>query len=369
MAPRHGGSGGSGGGSSSSGSSSSCYNSDGELYPCSVPFYDMYGDIQGPLYSDTDLRGQLITYACWIVIISLTLAVSFKPGTRVLQLAMLSFIASFAFLCARYTLLITESEVPVAFRYESSVVVLMWRIGTVALLASTLPSLKGKVSKIYVWIGLAAYAGLSITFVVYDFLISSVAVKGFKSSPLDYGWKITDRDFGLTLTQAMLDALEENAQYYGDSGWVVDFDNEFVHDKLYDVYDGLFHQQRMEQARIGVAADIVALLLVVSLILIAIAARSGRTEYVTSKVSNWHQHISHSLLTRIVEMAYHCQHRLTTYRCTPRNYIYSLRPSKLECACRSGKGHQNQKSVHNRLLRPIIQRGRLWPHLCKIQRH
>jgi hypothetical protein len=283
MAPRRGG----GGGGSSSGSSS-CDNFNDELYPCTVPFYDMYGDIEGPLYSDSDLHGQLISYACWIVIILVTLVLSLKPGTRFLQLALLSFISSFAFLCARYALLLTVSEVPTAFRYESSVVVLMWQIGMVALLASTLPSpIRGKASKIYIWFGLAVYTAVSITFVVYDFLISSIAVKEFKSSPSRYGWKITDRDFGLALTQAMLDALEDNAQFYGDSGWVVGYDNGFVQEKLYDVNNGLFHQERAQQVRIGFAMDIIALVFVLSMIFIAIAVRSKGTEPVTGKVSNW----------------------------------------------------------------------------------
>jgi hypothetical protein len=294
----------------------------------------MYGDITGPLYSDTDIYGQLISYACWTVIIFVTLVMSLNSDTRLLQLAILSFISSFAFLCTRYALLLTGTDVPVAFRYESSVVVLMWRIGMVALLASTLPLLKGKASKIYIWIGLAVYAALNITFVIYDFIISSIAVKGFKSSPSRYGWKITDRDFGLTLTQAMLNVLEGNAKYYGDSGWMVGYDNGFVHDKLYDVNDGLFHQERSQQARIGVAVDIVALVIVVSMIFIAIAVRLKGAEPVIGKVSKWHQHVSYSPLTKVVEMAYRCQHRLTTYSCTPRDHIYSLCPSKLECACR-----------------------------------
>jgi hypothetical protein len=301
MAPRRGGSSseGNGGGSGSSGSSS-CYSS------CSITFFRQYGDITGSLYSNTDLYGQIIPYACWIAILLVALVVSLKPCPRLLQLAMFSFICSFAFLCTRYALLLTESDVPIAFRYESSVAVLMWQIGTVALLNSTLPLPKGKATKIYVWIGSAVYAALSITFVVYDFVISSIAVKGYESSPLNYGWKLTDRDFGLTLTQAMLDVLEYNARYYGDSGSMEGYDNRFVHDKLYDVNKGLFHRERLQQTRIGVALDIVALILVVSMIIIAIMVRSKGVEPVTTKVSNWHRQVSYGPLTKSEEMAYRC---------------------------------------------------------------
>lgn len=274
MAPRQGGN----GGNSNTGSSgsSTCYNSNRDLYPCSVKFYYNYGDIDGPIYLKIDLYGQLTSYACWILIISVALIMPLKPGDRLLQMAMLSFLTSFAFLCARYTLLLTGSEVPIAYRFESSVVVLMWRLGMIALLASNLPSPTGKACRIYVGAGLAVYATLSIAFVVFDFIVSSIAVEGFKTSPSDYGWKITDRDIGLTLTRAMLNILQDNSRYYGDTGWVVGYDNDFVHDKMYDVYNGLFHQERGQQARIGVAADIVALVLVLSMFFIAVAVYSGK---------------------------------------------------------------------------------------------
>jgi hypothetical protein len=199
---------------------------------------------------------------------------SLKRGTWFLHLEMLSFVVSFAFLCAIYALLLIKSELPIMFRYESSVDVLMRQTDMVAPLAPTLPSPKGKVLSTYVWYGLAIYASHSTTFVAYNFIISSIAVEGFKSLPSDYGRKITDQDFGLTLTQAILCVLEDNAQYYGDFGWVVGYDNEFVHDKLYDVNDGLFRQERAQHASFGVAMDISALILVVSMMLIAIVGRS-----------------------------------------------------------------------------------------------
>jgi hypothetical protein len=288
MAPRRSGSGGNS--NTSSSGPSTCYNSNGDRYPCSVEFYYNYGDIDGPLYSNTDLRGQLISYACWVLITFVVLIMSLKPGARLLQMAMLSFLTSFAFLCARYALLLTASEVPIAYRFESSVVVLMWRLGMIALLTSTLPSPTGKACKIYVGTGLVVYATLSIVFVVFDFIISSIAVEGFKTSPLDYGWKITDRDFGLTLTQAMLNVLQDNSRYYGDTGYYVGYDNDFVQDKMYDVYDGVFHQERGQQARIGVAADILALVLVVSMFFIAVAVYSGQKEPARGNVRNEHQH-------------------------------------------------------------------------------
>jgi hypothetical protein len=175
------------------------------------------------------------------------LPIARRKRAWLLQAAMFSFLIAFALHYTRYGLLLTGAEIFPAYWYESSVIVLFSKIGTIALFAAALPSSTGKLFRLVLWVGLVVYSALAIAYVVLDFLISSTAVREFEADA-SYGWKLTDRDFGVTLTQAMIDRLQEMS-----------------HD---DVMSGAFHGQRTTQIRVGIAADYVAALLAIYLLVV-----------------------------------------------------------------------------------------------------
>jgi hypothetical protein len=206
----------------------------------------MYGHGNGPFYSDREIYGQLILYCIWTLVLIFSFYKAMKHGARFLQLAIACFGSCFTFLCVRLGLLIGQSDVPIEYRVESSIVVLLWRLGIVFLFAAFFQSDIGKRVRIGFWLGLAIYATLDIAYVVLDFVISSKAVETRKSSGWITGWQLADRDFGLTLTHAMMAELQA---YKGREN--------FLEWKLYDVLGGTWHRERGAQIKVGVAADFV----------------------------------------------------------------------------------------------------------------
>jgi hypothetical protein len=245
--------------------------------PSSDSFSQMYGATLS-LYSQPELYGQIVVYGIWALVMLLQLPMARRTRAHLLQGAMFSFLIVFALHCTRYGLLLTGSEIFPAYRYESSVIVLFSKVGLVALFAAALPSPSEKLPRIVLWVGLVLYAPLGITYVVYDFLISFNAVQEFKADD-SYGWKLTDRDFGLTLTQAMLDRLDDMS--YEDGFW--------IQEKMYDVVFGAFHAMRTTQIKIGVAADYVAALLALYVLIVAvlILAHTRLKGTVEGAVSIW----------------------------------------------------------------------------------
>jgi hypothetical protein len=187
------------------------------------------------------------------------LPIARRKRAWLLQAAMFSFLIAFALHCTRYGLLLTGAEIFPAYWYESSVIVLFSKIGTVALFAAALPSSTDKLFRLVLWVGLVVYSALAIAYVVLDFLISSTAVREFEADA-SYGWKLTDRDFGVTLTQAMIDRLQEMSHDSETGFW--------LQEKTYDVMSGAFHGQRTTQIRVGIAADYVAALLAIYLLVV-----------------------------------------------------------------------------------------------------
>jgi hypothetical protein len=258
MAPRRGGSGGSGGGSSDDGPDF-CYNDGGGYYSCHDGLFYMYGDFYGSLYSNSELYSQLILYAIWSLLLICLLWMSFKNGARILQVAMMSLLISLAFLCTRLGLLIAQSDVPIAYRYESSIVVLTWHVALILLLAAVISTVPGKIWKIGLWVGFGVLASLNVAYIILDFIISSRAVEAYKYLRK---WTLTDRDFGLTLTRSMLQELDTSTTIHSDN-------YSFLYEKLYDAERGEYEYERAAQIKIGVTIDFLALFLVCTILLSA----------------------------------------------------------------------------------------------------
>jgi hypothetical protein len=221
----------------------------------------MYGHWNGPFYSDREIYGQLTLYCIWTLVLIFPFYKSVKHGARFLQLAIACFGSCFTFLCVRLGLLIGQSDVPIEYRYESSIVVLLWRLGMVFLLAAVFQPDTGKLVRIGFWLGLAIYGTLDIAYVVLDFVISSKAVETRKSGASITGWQLADRDFGLTLTHSMMAELE-----------AYESRENFIEWKLYDTLGGTWHRERGVQIKVGVAADFVAFALVGALFIVGALA-------------------------------------------------------------------------------------------------
>lgn len=238
--------GGRGGGSNGSGSSSStCRYGDN---PCHFTITELYGHSYVSLYSNSELYGQLVVYIIWALVLILLLLLTMKPAlkARMLQGAISLFLASFIFLCVRFGLLIGENDIPVGYRYETSVVVLLQRLGAVFLFAAVFAALHTKKLFGFIfWPLLAMYAILSIAYLSLDFVVSAAALRAYKEEGI---WLVGDRDFGVTLTTSQVEELKTAANGSGLSPY-------YIARKMFSVGDGAYFRDRGNQVKIGVAMD------------------------------------------------------------------------------------------------------------------
>ncbi|KAF2105923.1 hypothetical protein BDV96DRAFT_655197 [Lophiotrema nucula] len=250
MAPKRGGGGGGGNGEGSGGSTTCPADAD---YPCTSEMYEMYGDV----YTNTEQYGQVVLYSIWCLALILLFLRSWTLRKQVLWLkvAIVLFFISWVFVCVRFGLIIAQSNVPIGYRFESSVAQILWRLGMVALFAGCFPPDTGKWQGIFFRFGVMAYLCLSITYTVYDFIISSKALSYFKD---DWNWWISDRDFGLTLNEKEIQRLTMRDEKYIYSPFYIW--NFFV-SSLSDEDNYIVNRGR--QIKFGVAADFIALFLAV----------------------------------------------------------------------------------------------------------
>lgn len=241
--------GGSGGGGSSG--SSVCKFGDA---PCHFTITELYGHVYTSLFSKGELYGQLIVYIIWSLVLIGLLYTSLRTKARLFQAAVTLFLANFIFLCVRFGLLLGEIDVPVGYRYEISIVVLLQRLGAIFLFAAVFAALRPKkVSGILGWPLILIYAALSIAYLILDFLVSADAMETYKEEGV---WSIGDHDFGLTMTPNQITGLKTTA-LGGDDG----LSPFYIKRRVYDGDDELFTNHRSIQIKIGVAMDFVAIFL------------------------------------------------------------------------------------------------------------
>jgi len=248
MAPRRGG-GGSGGGGGSSSSSSSCDD-------CTFTISTLYGHRYTALYSNADLYGQLVMYVIWSLALLYLLLRSRRTKGAALQAAIFFLLCACALLCVQFGLLTNEVDVPNAFRYVPSVVILLQRLAMPLLFLAVFAQLQaGKLSKILFYPALATYAILNVAYLILDFLVSRDAMLGFNDAPSNL-WRLGDRDFGVTLTPHMVTELKLASG--GDSG----LSPYHIESRMVDfLADDDWESHRRIQIKIGVAADFLALAL------------------------------------------------------------------------------------------------------------
>lgn len=214
----------------------------------------MYGSRSESYYTQAELYGQIVLFVIWSIAFVILFTQTLKPKARWLQAAIVSFFISFAFLCARYGVLIAEADVPIGYRFESSIVVMMQRLGIIFLFAGVFWPEAGKISRFAFWPVLGIYAILNITYLILDFLISSQAIQSFKYQ--NWEWRLSDRDVGLTFTPSALEELTMNG--------ATTLSPYYVERRMYNIAsDDDFQNKRSIQIKIGVAADFLALALAV----------------------------------------------------------------------------------------------------------
>lgn len=177
---------------------------------------------------------------------------------------------SFVFLAVRYAIISSGSDVLIGYRFESSVVVLLQRLGLPLIffalyrLATSTDVRKGRVTTLlqvlYILL-LVAYTVLNIGYIITDFLVSASALNSFED---EWTWRLGDRDFGLTMNKDMIEALKWNGLGTG-------FAPGFVRGKMYDFDGEAYLDQRIVQVKLGLAADAVAVVLALMLFAFAVS--------------------------------------------------------------------------------------------------
>lgn len=271
MAPRRGGGGGSGGGSFSS---DECDTD----WPCTSELEFMYGNRFVSYFTNGELYGQIVMAGIWIIALGVLLVLPRKSrGAVFLYLCQVFFIISFILVAVRYGLILGENNVPIAYRYESSVVVLLQRLAMVFLFAGVHQATQpGLLSKIGYGVGIGVYAILNVVYIIFDFLVSHNGLEFFKDEEV---WRVSDRDFTLTMDNSNINLVKTAAAGSGLSPGA-------IADRFYDEGDTWtdFLKQRDTQVKIGVAADTIAFVLALSFIPLILMTFLRRRKDGSSKV-------------------------------------------------------------------------------------
>lgn len=251
MAPRRGGS---GGGGSSGGSSSSC-SSD---YPCTSELNFIYGHRPNSLWNNDELYGQLVASIIWGIAFVILLALKRPRKKWYLLSSLVLFFAAFAFLSVRYGIIVGGNNVPIAYRYEHSIVVLLERLAMpLLLLAVHTETAPGLLSKAVFRIAAAIYMAVNVAYAAYDFLVSADALENFKNE--GWVWRLGDRDFILTMTDSMITELKTGSTGTGLSPG-------YVRSRIFDILGtDNYMDHRDTQVKVGLAADAFAFVLVLLL--------------------------------------------------------------------------------------------------------
>lgn len=250
----------------------------------------LYGNRGTSLYSEAEMYGQLVVYIIWALILVGLLVKSWKSKTRMwlLQSAMFSFVCALAFLCARFGTMVADTSVPIGYRFESAIVDMTWTAGLVLLFATLIHYTKAwKPLRLGFWAVWLIFAALSIAYVVLSFVLAGYGLNHFKE---DWRWHISDRDFAQTLSKAAIDRLKRN----GSIGLVFSY----IQSLVWDIIDDGYAHSRDIQIKLGLAADIIAFLLALALIVPAAFAWLKKSHGLKSTVS--------AVANTIIKIYAHC---------------------------------------------------------------
>lgn len=239
----------------------------------------MYGNRDTSLFSTAEVQGQLALACLWALSLLILLVLSLttrstttspnntaaaKAARITLHLSLFLLFVAHVLLAVRFGLIIAESDVPVAYRFESSVVVLAWRLGLTALFIAAgglLGLQKSRVVstaiKAVYWGCAIVYGVLSVAYVALDFVVSADGLEGFKDG---WVWLLGDRDFSLLMNADMVTKVKTGTTGSGLAGG-------YVFDRMWDMDEGAVYQKSRDgQVKIGVALAVLGLVMAVGLV-------------------------------------------------------------------------------------------------------
>lgn len=254
MAPRRGGGIHIGGGGSVGGGGIKCTN-------CDTTLNSMYFN----LISDANTYGQLIPNVIFAAALLGVFFINRRPAAKLAQLATFCFFTACVFQSVRWGLITHNIEIPHGYRCEASIIVMMQRVGWPVLLAALLRAMRpGKILGAGPWAGLFVLSVLNVTYVVYDFILTDLAIKDFKMS--EVFWSLSDRDFGSLWSKSMVDRFTDQPE---DNDYRIKWSqDDALRYRAWNVYMASGSPNRKDrdtQIKIGLAADVVALLVVLAL--------------------------------------------------------------------------------------------------------
>lgn len=236
-----GGKGGGGGGGGGHSKTLVCAN-------CRSDMQFMYGHRTSSVFTDIEIIAQLGIYLFWILIL-LGAYLRFRKVPAVMsRLAIATFVSALIFLIVRYGLIFANISVPIGYRHESSIVDLLYWLGITCLLISISGEIEFNRIQGLVNIFLnGSFACLSLTYIVYDFLISEQASDHHM---LTKEWWLSDREFGLVLDPANVRKL---------LGQVSGFSPTYIKSRMLDSTGSKYSKDRSVAIQIGVASDSIGL--------------------------------------------------------------------------------------------------------------
>ncbi|ATY66546.1 hypothetical protein A9K55_000680 [Cordyceps militaris] len=253
MAPRRGGSFGSGSGSGGSGRGPSCSSCDSAM---SALFLD--------LYDNGNLYGLLVINALFAAALLVPLALNRRPLAKLALLASFLFFTGCVFQSVRWGLIIPDNWILHGYRVESSVVVLLQRLGWPAVLAALLRAMRpGRLSAAAAWAGVLLLGVLNLAYAALDFVVSDAAIKDWETPPS--GWILGDRDWALLWTPGMVRSFTDQPTREHEPGtWSLNTARNRAWLLYLPAESGIF-RKRDAQIKLGLAADVIALLVVLAL--------------------------------------------------------------------------------------------------------
>lgn len=232
----------------------SCSNCDS---PMSSQFFS--------LYDNANVYGQLIVNAIFAAALLVVFFVNQKPAAKVVHVSTFCLFTACIFQCVRWGLIIPDNWIPHGYRWESTVIVTMQRIALPVVLGALIRAMRpGKILALGPWLGVVVLSVLNLAYVVFDFMLTDSAIKAWVESG-DGPWRLGDRDFSLLWTKSMVGRYTDQPAY---SRWPINWDlSSVVRYRvwlLFDPSEPKVIDSRDAQIKIGLAADTVALLVVLA---------------------------------------------------------------------------------------------------------
>jgi hypothetical protein len=235
----------------------------------------MYGHRTTSLFTDTEVIAQIGIYVFWIMVLLGAYLRLRKVSAVMSRLAIAAFVSAFIFLIARYGLIFANISVPIGYRHESSIVNLLCWLGITCLFISISGEIE--VNRIQGLINAflnGSFACLSLTYIVYDFLISEQASDHHMATK---EWWLSDREFGLALDTANVRKLlgERNG-----------FSPAYIKSRMLDSTTSKYSRDRSVAIQISLASESIGLCISVLLVgLIAWKVLKRRSHQIVCPVS------------------------------------------------------------------------------------